>query len=239
VNALAAYIDTFLGYGRLSAPLWFMGMEEGGGRDVAELSRRVCAWDARGGHSCEDLSGYHRAIGITEFFDEGRPRLQPTWCALMKALQAWRGRPIDTRTLHSLQTTEWGAIDGPVALLELLPLPAPTTDDWPYPELAAQMPALRDRTSYLAHVLPARTQRYEELVQQYQPAAVVCYGIGYLRHWESVFGVPLEPIRIDGRRCFGGRSGCTRVLVVPHPARANANTLWRAIGLHLRGTNGC
>lgn len=142
---------------------------------------------------------------------------------------------MDTGTLHAIQSSEFGAGDGPVALMELLPLPAPSTNSWPYHELAGQIPYLQDRASYVAHVLPTRTQRIGELVRQYQPDSVVCYGVGYIRHWEAVFATHLGAITVGQRRCFGGRTGRTQVLVVPHPVRANSNRLWEAIGLHLRG----
>jgi hypothetical protein len=32
---LGNFIESFFGYGNLSAPLWFIGMEEGGGKTVA------------------------------------------------------------------------------------------------------------------------------------------------------------------------------------------------------------
>ncbi len=234
MKVLGQYIETFVGYGRLQAPLWFLGMEEGGGQDVAELSRRLSAWDARGRQACEDLAGFHRAIEVTKYFSADRPVLQPTWCALMKVLQAWRGGTSEAATLRVIQAAEWGAHDGPAALLELLPLPAPSIGSWPYRELADRMPYLRDRASYVGHVLPGRVHRFSQLVTQYQPAAVVCYGLGYIEHWKAVFAVPLTEITIAERRCFGGRLGRTRVLVVPHPARANATKLWEAIGLQLR-----
>jgi hypothetical protein len=234
MHALGEFIDTFVGYGNLRAPLWFFGMEEGGGRDVAELLLRVNSWDVRGRQACEDLAGYHRAIGVTKFFGENRPRLQPTWTALMKALQARREGPTDPASLRMIQATEFGAHDGPVALLEMLPLPSPSLGSWPYSELANLVPYLRDRASYVANVLPARVQRLGRLVQQHEPAAVVCYGLSYTEYWSSVFAVPLEAVTLAERRCLSGRVGRTQVLVAPHPARANATKLWEAIGLQLR-----
>lgn len=233
MEALDQFIDSFLGYGNLQAPLWFVGMEEGGGQSLAELSDRLRAWDQRGRQPCEDLAGYHRAIGVTQFFDLPHPKLQTTWCALMKALQAWRGGASDLSTLRTLQASELGTLGGPVALLELLPLPAPRVDAWPYRELAEQRPYLADRSRYVAHLLPRRIERLRAAVRLARPQAVVCYGMGYASHWETVSGGALSFRTIGGRRCLFGSIARTQFLVVPHPSRANATQFWTSVGAEL------
>jgi hypothetical protein len=235
VDALDGFIKTFVGYGNLQAPLWFLGMEEGGGRDVAELRLRVSTWDERGRRATEDLAGFHRAIGVTKYFVEDRPTLQQTWCALMKALQAWRGGPTDLATLRNIQAKEFGSNDGPAALLELLPLPAQSIDSWPYQQLSTGAPQLASRSSYVDQVLPMRVQLLSQLVRRYRPTAVVCYGLGYTKHWDSIFKVALESAVVEGRRCLSGWLERTHVLVTPHPARANSTLLWTTIGLRLQG----
>ncbi|MBC8136283.1 MAG: hypothetical protein H8F28_10385 [Fibrella sp.] len=37
------FCNGFLGYGNLSAPLWFIGMEEGGGKSESEIAARLDA----------------------------------------------------------------------------------------------------------------------------------------------------------------------------------------------------
>jgi hypothetical protein len=34
----------FFGYGRTDAPVWFIGMGEGGGGSIDEINRRFIAW---------------------------------------------------------------------------------------------------------------------------------------------------------------------------------------------------
>ncbi|MBL0938510.1 MAG: hypothetical protein IBJ03_06435 [Gemmatimonadaceae bacterium] len=236
MQALDEFIESFLGYGNLRSPLWFLGMEEGGGRDVAELARRVALWDSRGRSVCEDLAEYHRAMGVGQFFDRGRPKLQPTWCALMKALQAWRGESYDLDTLRRVQATELGTSGGATALLELLPLPSPKASDWTYRELATRRGYLADRSSYVSHVLPRRIGRLHQVVRDAQPKAVVCYGLSYVEHWRAVAGTSLDPVTIGDRQCLSARVDRTQFLIVPHPSRANATRLWEAIGHQLRAT---
>ena len=155
INALQTYMANFAGYGDMRAPLWFVGMEEGGGRDVAELTQRVDTWAARGYQRLENLAGYHRAIGIPRSFDAPFP-LQRTWGPLARVLQASRGASTDLAALRQVQATDLGAHGGGAALLELLPLPAANTTAWPYAVLATQVPALRDRATYRATYEPAR-----------------------------------------------------------------------------------
>ncbi|MBF6569142.1 MAG: hypothetical protein IVW54_09730 [Candidatus Binataceae bacterium] len=38
----------FFGYGRTDAPVWFIGMGEGGGGSIDEINRRFIAWQHRG-----------------------------------------------------------------------------------------------------------------------------------------------------------------------------------------------
>jgi hypothetical protein len=79
--ALEEYATNFLGYGRLDAPVWFIGMEKGGGNSFEEITRRIEAWAELGRNSAEDIYRYHVAIGIQEWFSGPRPRLQSTWGA--------------------------------------------------------------------------------------------------------------------------------------------------------------
>jgi hypothetical protein len=59
----------FEGYGRKSAPYWFLGMEEDGG-SIEELVERVKLFD-----SVEDLYSVHAKLGL----EETMHRHVPTW----------------------------------------------------------------------------------------------------------------------------------------------------------------
>jgi hypothetical protein len=39
--ALEEYATNFLGYGRPDAPVWFIGMEQGGGNSFEEVQKRI------------------------------------------------------------------------------------------------------------------------------------------------------------------------------------------------------
>lgn len=85
------FIYGFYGYGTYSEPFWFVGMEEGGSGALEDVQQRLTAWDARGRHELEDVASYHRAIGITRFWDEP-VRLQSTWSGLIRVLLTAKGQ---------------------------------------------------------------------------------------------------------------------------------------------------
>lgn len=59
----------FLGYGQLEAPIWFLGMEEGGGGEARLLIQSRL-------NRVEDLRDAHVKLGITKHH-EGKRILQP------------------------------------------------------------------------------------------------------------------------------------------------------------------
>lgn len=230
IDALQAYMASFAGYGDLRAPLWFVGMEEGGGRNVEELMRRVDAWDARGRRRLEDLAGYHRAIGMPRHFEAPYP-LQRTWGPLARVLQASQSASTDLSVLRQVQATQLGAHGGGAALLELLPLPAPNTNTWPYAALAKDLPALRDRATYRTTYQPARRAMLRALIREGRPRVVICYGLGYLESWTALAGAPLRQITIAERACYVGDVSGSMLLAVPHPvAHGGTARFWEAVG---------
>jgi hypothetical protein len=230
IDALQTYMARFAGYGDLRAPLWFVGMEEGGGRDVAELTKRVDTWDARGRQRLEDLASYHRAVDMPYHFDAPYP-LQRTWGPLARILQSSRGASTDLSVLREVQATQLGAHGGGAALLELLPLPAPGTVTWPYSTLAPHIPALRDRATYRATYEPARLAMLRALIHEGGPRVVICYGLGYRKAWSTLAGAPLRPIGIADRTCYVGEGSDPMFLAVPHPvARGGKSRFWEAVG---------
>ena len=95
---LHAFIKRYYGYGNFNAKYWFVGMEEGGGSEFAEIWTRINIWRERGSRELEDVAEYHNAIGITHLFNE-RPRLQPTWNKLIRVLLNAEGLKADAESV--------------------------------------------------------------------------------------------------------------------------------------------
>jgi len=52
---LAEYITTFYGYGNYRGEWWLVGMEEGGGDSVNDITSRLTRWNGRGRKELEDV----------------------------------------------------------------------------------------------------------------------------------------------------------------------------------------
>ena len=100
--AVAKFIEALYDYGNWSAPVWFVGMEEGGGGTPEEIAKRIAAWEQRGRNELEDLVEYHHAIGVTRHFG-AQPKLQSTWAKLIRILCAMRGQTRRTMTCDAFR----------------------------------------------------------------------------------------------------------------------------------------
>jgi len=91
---VAAFSNDFLGYGANDAPVWFVGMEEGGGGSPGELARRFSAWAELERHPLQDIFEYHKAVGhsVDQWFVGERPKLQRTWTGLIRIQFGMQGR---------------------------------------------------------------------------------------------------------------------------------------------------
>jgi hypothetical protein len=238
MQALGDFMRDFAGYGHVGAPLWFVGMEEGGGRDVPELQRRVETWDVRGRRPLEDLADFHHAIGQAKYFREPYP-LQPTWAALGRILQSWRGAPADIPNLQRVEQRSLGSKNGIASLIELLPLPSPNVQSWPYAALADEHPFLTDRKEYRSALLRGRIGMLRDRIREAQPKAVVFYGLGYLKHWCELSGQSLKATQIETLPCYAGEKHVPYFIAVPHPAaRGMTKRFWESVGTHLRNIIG-
>jgi hypothetical protein len=170
---------SFIGYGTLSAPIWFVGWEEGGGGE-ANLHTRLRFEPAM------DLGTAQRALGYADYFDPPRPKIQPTWSVLIKIILGPIGREADPQTVRRYQAIRLEAVNGDTLLAELLPLPGPSINKWIYWDLFAD-PRLRNRKTYERSVLPHRTRLLRDLIQSHCPRLVIAYGKGRWPEFKNLF----------------------------------------------------
>jgi hypothetical protein len=219
--ALEDYATNFLGYGRLDAPAWFIGMEEGGGNSFEEVARRIEAWADLGRNSVEDIYCYHLAIGIQEWFAGPRPKLQSTWGALARiqlGLQGGNPKEFSQGTLRELvrdyQKNRLGRSDGNERLMELLPLPSPSTQHWLY-ALHSKLYWLADRNAYVQFQAPQRSRRIQEEIDRYKPKFVIFFGLTFKEHWIRIARASF--LATATRDLSIVRRGATLFAIVPHP----------------------
>ncbi|SFK79826.1 hypothetical protein [Shimia haliotis] len=125
---LSDFMNSFLGYGDLSADTWFIGMEEGGGNSLEDVQMRIGTWDKRGRRALEDCAEYHHAIGKGHLFTPPVRAAQKTWDWLIRAQLISEGKPFDISASKMMQCERWLRSDSKTCGLELLPLPSPNVN---------------------------------------------------------------------------------------------------------------
>ncbi len=231
-GVLESYIKTFYGHGSYEAKFWFVGMEFGGGSTVAEIVSRIQGWHDRGGKELEDIGP--RGVGAgSRWFRPPYP-LQPTWAKLIRVLLRAEGVAPTNEAVRAYQKDRLGRVGGPDCILELLPLPAPGLNRWPYTSLSPLVPYLRDRGTYMAEVAPVRAAHLRWRIAEHQPVAVVFYGSGYGRWWREITGADFKPSPID--RVSVAKAGRTLFVIIQHPAaRGLSNSYFDAVGSLIAG----
>lgn len=206
---LTAFMDRFYGYGNLKAPMWFVGIEEGGGKTIEEVGRRIRVRDERRRREqreteVEDLQDFHEEAEIPI------DMLQPTWSAPMMAVLTATDRPTDHRSLLEYQKTELGSSDGETCLLEVLPLPKPGKNDWPYGAWSS-LPSLATKRIYDHTYKKGRVDRIRLMIKRYEPTIVVFYGTR--KEWLG----RLPPASQVDVAFETGRLGSSRWITTDHP----------------------
>lgn len=219
--ALEEYATNFLGYGRPDAPVWFVGMEQGGGNSFEEVQKRISVWAALGKNSLEDILRYHLAIGIDEWFAGPRPKLQSTWSGIVRLQLGLKGKdravlsPEAQRELtRDYQQNRLGRSDGNERLMELLPLPSPSTQHWLYAR-HSKIHWLTDRETYTQFQIPRRALRIQEEIDRYKPKFVIFYGLAFEDHWTRI--ARTQFVRTAIEKTSIGNRGSTLFAIVPHP----------------------
>jgi hypothetical protein len=226
---LRDFVRLFFGYGSWAAPLWFIGMEEGGGNSIDEIERRLRAWD--GSDALADIGEYHNEIGGTDWFAR-HPPLQTTWAKLIRVVLASHGQQqATTEDVRAYQRDHLGRRAGETAIIELLPLPSPSTSAWLYPSWGVALYATRE--DYVRAELPGRIAELRRRLLQHKPKVVVFYGLGYREHWEAIAGGRFESV--EGTRFFALKRE-SLFIMAPHPAaKGIRNEDFDAIGGWIAG----
>ena len=212
---LTDYIKGFWGYGTFSTDYWFVGMEEGGGDNFNEVKQRLLQWDKRGRKPLEDLYEYHRDIKVHKWFQMNAP-LQPTWNRLIRVLLVTKSEFPDKEIVRKYQIEKLGRSNGEVCLLELLPLPSPSTSHWMYSEHSDNQ-ILSTRKQYTQAIGEIRAEKLSKLISEHQPRIVMFYGIGYLDWWRNVTQTELTPKMLHNKIAYFGKLKNTAIAISQHP----------------------
>jgi hypothetical protein len=212
---ISSFMDGFFGYGNLESEVWFIGMEEGGGDSLADIARRLEVWHELKKPSVADLFEFHNRLGIVEYFSGTNPKLQATWKMLARYALSYEGVATDSKSIRCFQANRLGRKNSNNCLLELLPLPSPSTNHWLYSEFT-DMPELESRSQYRRIMIPRRIEQLREMIDRHKPTVVVFYGKTYEAYWMEISGSSDNWHEINGGYAseFNGVSYEIR----PHPA---------------------
>lgn len=165
----------FVGYGRLDADVWFLGMEEAGGGEHNIRSRLKF-------RQVEDCAEAHQILGITKHHS-GKKIIQRTWRGMCYIMLRLEGKAIDRESIRHYQADYLGRFQGNSLLCELMPIPKPRIDVWNYEML---IPQFKSAEEYYNVVKPRRVAYLRRLIQEYRPKAVIGYGQGARKgYWQA------------------------------------------------------
>lgn len=184
-KTLKNFMKGFFGYGDLEAPIWFIGMEEGGGNSLEEINKRLSAWKKLGETITMDMYEFHKEINDLKCFSGSSiARLQPTWAKLIRFILSHENQVINTSSVRDFQITRLGRSESKTCLLELMPLPSPSINKWIYSEIT-NIPELRNRQIYKEQVAPRRISKLKKLINGHNVEKVVFYGKTYTHYWKQ------------------------------------------------------
>ena len=170
------YLLHFIGYGRLDADVWFLGMEEAGGGDENIRTRLRF-------RPVEDNAEAHKLLGVTHLH-WGRRKIQRTWRGMCYIMLRLDGREPTRENIRSYQAEKLGRFGGNTLLTELMPLPKPKVKRWDYEEL---IPQFASREEYYRVVKPRRIGYLRALITEHRPRVVVCYGKAFWSDYRELF----------------------------------------------------
>lgn len=233
-DVLNAFMSGFFGYGSPDASVWFVGMEEGGGDRFSEIERRLSCWNQRGQRQFEDLRDFHEAIGEHRWFAERR--LQPTWSHLIRVYLSATLQSTDEDVVRNYQVDKLGREHGDTSLLELFPLPSPSTADWRYATWSS-LPVLASRQCYQKTLCLPRIRGLKLLLTEHQPKAVVFYGTSYRDLWKQLIptGGSTQHFDVAGSTIDVTEHARTVYAICAHPAaRGISSGYFSTVGRKLR-----
>jgi len=118
-------------------------------------------------------------------------------------------------------------------LLELLPLPSPSTGEWLY-DYFNDISYLKNRDAYKRVILRPRISALKECIDKYKPKVVVFYSFGYREYWRRIASVEFEKQKVGFEV---GTNRETSFVITKHPAAIGVtNDYFNAVGRFIYGS---
>jgi len=200
------HLNGFVGYGKLNADVWFVGMEEAGGGEENIRARLKFK-------TVEDCAEAHKILGITKHH-EGKKIIQRTWRGMCYIMLGLEGKKIDTESIRNYQAEYLGRSQGNSLLCELMPIPKPCINDWGYESL---IPQFISPEEYYKVVKPSRIKYLQDIIKKCRPKVVVGYGQGFEKsYWQAYQELFPDLIFFQEDQFLVGRDKNTVVVLTDH-----------------------
>jgi len=203
----------FMGYGRVDAPIWFLGMEEsmGGSRDTAEALSQAVDDNIRARLTFDSVMDMGEAmfkLGWDFEKETKSPTRVWTWMAYL-AIEIEKPEGIADKVDYVRK--HLGRKNGSTFLTELLPLPAVGLRHWP-----AQYQVLYpNRKAYFHAVWEQRKTFLKQLFHDHPPRYLFAYGTTYRKYYKAVIGdIDWKPLE-NTRGIEVGKTGNTIAVIMP------------------------
>jgi hypothetical protein len=211
--------DSF-GYGRWDAPVWFIGLEQGGG----DNRTRAKAFQTHQSDGLCDCKNFHDAIGEYRWhgLNGMEAELQPTWKRLMMLLGAFCGAELNNALLLRYQKELWGREEGQTCAIEIDGLSAKSLSDKD-----------ANHRRLISKYRFNRIAKIRQKLRHLKPLLVVMYGYSGEKRFQKLTSPTLKLLRgssVEQER--------TSFLLIRHPtdysSPGNTDDAWKAFGREAR-----
>lgn len=153
---------------------------------------------------------------------------------LIRIYLAFQDLESGKEAVRDFQSIQFGSQKGGFSLLELFPLPSPSTDEWIYAGVT-EIPYLLNRSIYKYYLYPKRSEELRRRILLHEPRIVVVCGKDYLEEWEGITRAAFQDVALDDAK--ESLLGKTRILLIPHPVSyGRSQKYWVSVGNYLRKT---
>ncbi len=167
-----AELVKFIGYGRLDAPLWFLGREEGLGKRPRRSGWSL-EWELKVRQTWQpvmDARRAHETLQDPYWEAAGEAKVWNLMSMLARGLLYHAPDWQDPELAAQYTAASLGRTHAQTLLGEAFPLLKANVNSWPYTKL------FPDQNTYKAEIWPRRRTMWQRLLTEHRPRIVIAYG---------------------------------------------------------------
>ncbi len=227
-------IENFLGYGNLNSKIWFIGMEEGLGKEFESDEKNLVKRFQATTECVSDLHVLKNFKDNKKWFGENN-KVQTTWTKLIIILTS----KIDKKSRLEFQSDKFGRKDGNHAILEFSSLPCCSVkeDSWKIWKNIGERESLDyldSRGAYFSKYEEFRIEKFSKLLNKNERRIVIFYGKSkeYIGYWKGIMG-PQKLIghclELKRTEVHHYKVGKIDFFITPQPSYLRSNEDWKKI----------